>query len=107
MTRSLSSVSSPAPATAAAGSRIPKAKVSPGSASNGTNETSSSSSALTARNNMQNLMIKRRPSNKKKDDSLEEISPWLVADPTAHKKKSEGGKGSKIPQLRTVITTEL
>eukprot|EP00095_Tigriopus_kingsejongensis_P010206 snap_masked-scaffold704_size109063-processed-gene-0.4 protein:Tk10206 transcript:snap_masked-scaffold704_size109063-processed-gene-0.4-mRNA-1 annotation:"band -like protein 5" len=36
--------------------------------------------------------------------SLEHISPWLVTDAIASKKEKEM---SKIPQLRTVITTEL
>ena len=46
---------------------------------------------------------------KKLDDSLEQILPWLVNDSGSGsaEKKSGSGKESRIPQLKTVITTEL
>ena len=37
-------------------------------------------------------------------NSLEQISPWLVSSDISSKKEKER---SKIPQLKTVITTEL
>jgi len=42
--------------------------------------------------------------NTKKTD-LEKISPWLVSSDAIHTKKEK--EKTKIPQLKTVITTEL
>jgi len=42
-------------------------------------------------------------STRKKDASLEDISPWLVAEAVAKKESSK----TRTIQIRTVITTEL
>ena len=42
--------------------------------------------------------------NRNTKGNIEEISPWLVQDNVINNKKSEK---SKIPLLKTVITTEL
>jgi len=44
----------------------------------------------------------KNTNNSKANTSLEEISPWLVTDSITVKKKE-----SKIPIMKTVITTEL
>lgn len=41
--------------------------------------------------------------NRTKQGSMDEISPWLVQDNVINKKSDK----SKIPMLKTVITTEL
>ncbi len=49
---------------------------------------------------------KKRGSN----SSLEEISPWLVSSSTSSSSNRAGASrddASKIPQMKTVITTEL
>ena len=45
-----------------------------------------------------------KSTNSKANTSMEEISPWLVQDNVIINKKTEK---SKIPLLKTVITTEL
>ena len=51
-----------------------------------------------------NSNIINNNSSSLKDGSLEDISPWLVRDNVIINKKVEK---SKIPLLKTVITTEL
>ena len=58
------------------------------------NENKNSFNGTSAKN------MKNKTSNK---SSIDEISPWLVTDNTINKKQDK----SKIPMLKTVITTEL
>jgi hypothetical protein len=65
---------------------------------NNENKNATNNNTAKARNNSS------KSTNSKANTSMEEISPWLVQDNVISNKKAEK---SKIPLLKTVITTEL
>ena len=64
------------------------------------NENKNNYNGNTAKNLKNNAKTTNNRSNK---GSIDEISPWLVQDNVISKKQDK----SKIPMLKTVITTEL
>ena len=115
VTRSLSSVSKKsAPLFAASSSASPASKIPlpRASADNKSANNKNFDRSIAARNSVnlkkraetsggQSAKESKSSSGKK---ALDSISPWLVSDTIASKKEKEK---SKIPQLKTVITTEL
>ena len=106
VTRSLSSVSANKglkPLGSPAISKIPK----PESVGTSASKNGSTNASMLARNNHRNSLNSGRKA--KINSSLEEISPWLVTEVGKKEGKEKNNKASrsKIPQLRTVITTEL
>ena len=64
----------------------------------------SNGNSNTSNGNNSNIVTNQNRINTKKTD-LERISPWLVSSDAITTKKEK--EKSKIPQLKTVITTEL
>ena len=64
------------------------------------NENKNNYNGNTAKNLKNNA---KTTNNRSKQGSMDEISPWLVQDNVISKKQDK----SKIPMLKTVITTEL
>jgi len=122
VTRSLSSVSGSGPVKKSLISRLPvptssvnnkahhqSVNSSVASTNNGTSSPSVSATTNGKSSSLRNSFNNRLNSSftsaipDSTDSSLEQISPWLVSDHVIATKKEK----SKIPQLRTVITTEL
>merc|ERR1711974_370824 len=102
VTRSLSSVGRKQPTST---SRLPVLATSL-SKSNSVNNKNSLNNKMNNNGKNSNLINNnetiKNTNNSKANTSLEEISPWLVTDSITVKKKE-----SKIPIMKTVITTEL